>query len=158
MAAISGKADPLGRDGGPAQDHGKEEWRAERANSRFAITNFRPEEYTAQALYEQVYCTRGNMENRTQELKPGPVFGPDQQRPTESQPVAVVVGDRRLSVGEDQLRRIVLDYAVDRLLAFPHQAHCRHKTIKEAGQANGISCLFGPSVGTSSSGGGAVDR
>jgi len=48
---------------------GKAEWTAEGANPRFVITNFTPEEHAAQALYEQVYCARGNMENRIKEQK-----------------------------------------------------------------------------------------
>ena len=48
---------------------GKAEWTREGANPRFVITNFTPEEHAAQALYEQVYCARGNMENRIKEQK-----------------------------------------------------------------------------------------
>ena len=48
---------------------GKAEWTPEGANPRFVITNLTTEEYGAQALYEQGYCARGNMENRIKEQK-----------------------------------------------------------------------------------------
>lgn len=48
---------------------GKAEWTSAGANPRFVITNLRPEEHGAQELYEQVYCARGNMENRIKEQK-----------------------------------------------------------------------------------------
>jgi len=56
---------------GPAKRRvvGKAEWTKEGANPRFVITNLTMEEYGAQALYEQVYCARGNMENRIKEQK-----------------------------------------------------------------------------------------
>ena len=62
LTAVCGKADPLGQNREPEQDQGKAERRAEGANPRFAIANFTPEEYAAQALYEQVYCERGREE------------------------------------------------------------------------------------------------
>ncbi len=48
---------------------GKAEWTKEGANPRFVITNFTAKEHAAQELYEQVYCARGNMENRIKEQK-----------------------------------------------------------------------------------------
>ena len=48
---------------------GKAEWTREGANPRFVITNLTMEECPAQALYEQEYCERGNMENRIKEQK-----------------------------------------------------------------------------------------
>lgn len=49
---------------------GKAEWTTEGANPRFVITNLRAEEFTApQPLYEELYCARGNMENRIKEQK-----------------------------------------------------------------------------------------
>jgi hypothetical protein len=37
------------------------------ANPRFVVTSFSPQRYAAQPLYEQVYCGRGDMENRIKE-------------------------------------------------------------------------------------------
>jgi hypothetical protein len=49
---------------------GKAEWTTEGANPRFVITNLRAEEFAApQPLYEELYCARGNMENRIKEQK-----------------------------------------------------------------------------------------
>ncbi len=48
---------------------GKAEWTKEGANPRFVITNFTAQEHAAQDLYEEVYCARGNMENRIKEQK-----------------------------------------------------------------------------------------
>jgi hypothetical protein len=36
-------------------------------NPRFVVTSLRREEWEAQALYERLYCARGNMENRIKE-------------------------------------------------------------------------------------------
>jgi Transposase DDE domain group 1 len=36
-------------------------------NPRFVVTSLRSEEWAAQALYEQLYCARGDMENRIKE-------------------------------------------------------------------------------------------
>lgn len=46
---------------------GKAEVTSEGPNPRFIISNIPPEEIAAQALYEQEYCGRGNMENRIKE-------------------------------------------------------------------------------------------
>jgi hypothetical protein len=49
---------------------GKAEWTTEGANPRFVITNLTIEEFApTQELYEQLYCARGNMENRIKEQK-----------------------------------------------------------------------------------------
>jgi hypothetical protein len=37
------------------------------ANPRFVVTSLTPEDYDARALYEDVYCARGEMENRIKE-------------------------------------------------------------------------------------------
>ena len=37
------------------------------ANPRFVVTSLSPEEYNARALYEDLYCARGEMENRIKE-------------------------------------------------------------------------------------------
>ena len=34
---------------------------------RFVVTSLRPEEHEARTLYEQLYCDRGDMENRIKE-------------------------------------------------------------------------------------------
>lgn len=48
---------------------GKAEWTSEGSNPRFVVTNLSAEEWPAQALYEDLYCARGNMENRIKEQK-----------------------------------------------------------------------------------------
>ena len=54
---------------GPAKRRvvGKAEWTTQGANPRFVITNLETEEFVAQALYQELYCARGNMENRIKE-------------------------------------------------------------------------------------------
>ena len=46
---------------------GKAEYLAKGANPRFVVTNLPREVIEAQKLYEQVYCARGDMENRIKE-------------------------------------------------------------------------------------------
>ena len=46
---------------------GKAEYLSKGENPRFVITNFSKDEYEAQALYEDLYCPRGDMENRIKE-------------------------------------------------------------------------------------------
>jgi len=46
---------------------GKAEHLPGRANPRFVVTSLSKAEYTAQALYEKLYCARGDMENRIKE-------------------------------------------------------------------------------------------
>jgi hypothetical protein len=46
---------------------GKAEYLAKGANPRFVVTSLSPEEYDARALYEDLYCNRGDMENRIKE-------------------------------------------------------------------------------------------
>ena len=48
---------------------GKAEWSVQGGNPRFVITNLSEQEWPAQALYEQLYCERGDMENRIKEQK-----------------------------------------------------------------------------------------
>ena len=38
-------------------------------NPRFVVTSLSAEQWTAQALYEELYCARGDMENRIKEQK-----------------------------------------------------------------------------------------
>lgn len=46
---------------------GKAEWNTQGANPRFIITNLPADQWEAQALYEKLYCARGDMENRIKE-------------------------------------------------------------------------------------------
>lgn len=46
---------------------GKAEWGSEGGNPRYLITNLTAREYEAKRLYEQLYCARGEMENRIKE-------------------------------------------------------------------------------------------
>jgi hypothetical protein len=48
---------------------GKAEWTRGEANPRFVVTSLRPAEIDARALYERVYCARGDMENRVKECQ-----------------------------------------------------------------------------------------
>jgi Transposase DDE domain group 1 len=40
-----------------------------RANPRFIVTSLKADEYEARALYEKLYCARGEMENRIKECQ-----------------------------------------------------------------------------------------
>jgi hypothetical protein len=46
---------------------GKAQWTTQGPNPRFVITNLEGEQHEAQAVYERVYCARGEMENRIKE-------------------------------------------------------------------------------------------
>lgn len=46
---------------------GKAEWLPQGGNPRFVVTNLEPSRYGKQALYEKLYCARGEMENRIKE-------------------------------------------------------------------------------------------
>jgi hypothetical protein len=46
---------------------GKAEYLEKGANPRFVVTNLSREEYDARELYEDIYCARGEMENRIKE-------------------------------------------------------------------------------------------
>jgi Transposase DDE domain group 1 len=48
---------------------GKAEWTRGEANPRFVVTSLRRGEIDARALYERVYCARGEMENRIKECR-----------------------------------------------------------------------------------------
>ncbi len=50
---------------------GKAEQLPGKANPRFVVTSLAPSEYPAQALYEKLYCARGEMENRIKEQQLG---------------------------------------------------------------------------------------
>jgi hypothetical protein len=45
----------------------KAEWLGDKFNPRFVVTSLRPKQHEARALYEQLYCARGDMENRIKE-------------------------------------------------------------------------------------------
>ena len=47
----------------------KAEWTQGEANPRFIVTSLKPREAAARHLYEQVYCARGEMENRIKEAQ-----------------------------------------------------------------------------------------
>jgi hypothetical protein len=49
----------------------KAEWLGDKHNPRFVVTSFRQEAHPAQALYEELYCARGDMENRIKEQQLG---------------------------------------------------------------------------------------
>jgi len=48
---------------------GKAEWTQGEANPRFLVTSLKAREATARRLYEDVYCARGDMENRIKECQ-----------------------------------------------------------------------------------------
>ena len=47
----------------------KAEWTAGAANPRFVVTSLSPEDAAPQPLYEEIYCARGDMENRIKECQ-----------------------------------------------------------------------------------------
>ncbi|TWI22286.1 DDE family transposase, partial [Mesorhizobium tianshanense] len=47
----------------------KAEWTTLGANPRFIVTSLKPERWAARALYEDLYCARGDMENRIKECQ-----------------------------------------------------------------------------------------
>jgi hypothetical protein len=47
----------------------KAEWTQGQANPRFIVTSLGPAKAEARHLYEQVYCARGDMENRIKEAQ-----------------------------------------------------------------------------------------
>jgi hypothetical protein len=48
---------------------GKAEWTLKGANPRFIVTSLKPDRLRARALYEDLYCARGDMENRIKECQ-----------------------------------------------------------------------------------------
>jgi hypothetical protein len=48
---------------------GKAEWTGGDANPRFLVTSLKPGAWTAKPLYEELYCQRGEMENRIKEAQ-----------------------------------------------------------------------------------------
>ncbi|WP_225414671.1 IS1380 family transposase [Stigmatella hybrida] len=49
----------------------KAEWLGDKHNPRFVVTSFCERTHPAQALYEELYCARGDMENRIKEQQLG---------------------------------------------------------------------------------------
>jgi hypothetical protein len=45
------------------------EWTRGEANPRFLVTSLKPDRWAARALYEDLYCVRGEMENRITECQ-----------------------------------------------------------------------------------------
>ena len=52
----------------------KAEWLSGKANPRFVVTSLDPAYAEARRLYEDIYCARGDMENRIKEAQ-GDLFG-----------------------------------------------------------------------------------
>jgi Transposase DDE domain group 1 len=52
----------------------KAEWLGDKANPRFVVTSLAPGRAAAKMLYEDLYCARGDMENRIKEAQ-GDLFG-----------------------------------------------------------------------------------
>jgi len=48
---------------------GKAEWTLKGSNPRFIVTSLKPKDGNARALYEDLYCARGEMENRIKECQ-----------------------------------------------------------------------------------------
>ena len=48
---------------------GKAEWTRGEANPRFLVTSLKPDAWRARPLYEDLYCARGEMENRLKECQ-----------------------------------------------------------------------------------------
>jgi hypothetical protein len=48
---------------------GKAEWTKGEANPRFLVTSLKPDAWAARPLYEDLYCQRGEMENRIKEAQ-----------------------------------------------------------------------------------------
>jgi hypothetical protein len=48
---------------------GKAEWTCGETNPRFVVTSLKPDHWPARALYEELYCARGDMENRIKECQ-----------------------------------------------------------------------------------------
>src|SRR4051794_25442870 len=100
----------------------KAEWIRGEANPRFLVTSLKPDQWAARALYEDLYCARGEMENRIRDGEPHqgvprrPLCRPDLGGDHAGQPAAAVVC-------LDGLRASVR-VAPDR--AGPHGVGCGH--------------------------------
>ncbi len=47
----------------------KAEWTLVGSNPRFVVSSLKPDHWSAKALYEDLYCARGDMENRIKECQ-----------------------------------------------------------------------------------------
>ena len=72
----------------PRRVIGKAEHLAQGANPRFVVTSLT--QVDPRALYEQLYCARGDMENRIKEQQARPVCRPDQHGDAACQSAAPV--------------------------------------------------------------------
>jgi hypothetical protein len=68
----------------------KAEWTAGAANPRFVVTSLRAEDAELRPLYEEIYCARGDMENRIKECQLD-LFADRTSAATARQPAAAVV-------------------------------------------------------------------
>ena len=70
---------------------GKAEWTNGEANPRFVVTTLKPIEQGPRELYEDVYCARGDMENRIKESQADPVRRSHISGDLQGQPAAALV-------------------------------------------------------------------
>ena len=81
----------------------KAEWMPGRgtkgANPRFVVTSLKATRADARTLYEEMYCARGEMENRIKELSARPLRRSHQRRDHARQPAAPMVRLNGLRVG-----------------------------------------------------------
>ena len=67
FATSTGRPRRAGRAG--ARVIAKAEWTKGEANPRFLVTSLKPDAWRAKPLYEELYCARGEMENRIKEAR-----------------------------------------------------------------------------------------
>ena len=67
LGVLADKEDPSGAGRRRTEDRGKAEYLAKGETPRFIVTSLAPEDWEARALYEVLYCARGEMENRIKE-------------------------------------------------------------------------------------------
>ena len=67
FATSNGRRRTAGRAG--SRVIGKAEWTQGEANPRFLVTSLKADAWRAQPLYEELYCARGEMENRIKECQ-----------------------------------------------------------------------------------------
>jgi hypothetical protein len=79
---------------------GKAEYLEKGPNPRFVVTNLSQEEYDARTLYEDIYCARGEMENRIKGAAAGTVRRSNIDTPLEIKSDASVVVECRLCSDE----------------------------------------------------------
>ena len=87
----------------------KAEWTTGEANPRFVVTSLSPEDAAPQPLYEEIYCARGDMENRIKEYQLD-LFA-DRTSAATSAPTSCAYGlPRWLNVLLCALRRLALEH------------------------------------------------